>query len=100
MAKVTVSVVTVQASLPSGSVVGAFRLSLLDANGAVVQTQDSATPQAVFSGVADGDYVVSVARLDGNGSNIAEPVTASVHVAVQPVVYDAPASLSVTVEAE
>ena len=106
MAKVTVQVVTVQKELPAGVVAGALRFQVLDANGVVVQGQDVGSPSAVFSGVADGDYVASVVRLDANGNTLGDTVTANFTVATAapvapaPVMYDAPASLSVLVEAE
>lgn len=105
MSKVTVTVVTVPTTLPAGVTAGALRVSLLDNTGAVVATQDVATSDAVFTGIANGDYTASAVRLDGTGTNLGDAVTAPFSVAdVPPPVpeqtFDAPSSLAVVVEAE
>jgi hypothetical protein len=102
MSKVTISVVTVPTDLPSGITAGALRVAILDLTGATVATQDVTGVTAAFTGVADGDYVASAVRLDDTGANLGVAVTAAFSVTIVPPVaqYDAPASLTVLVEAE
>lgn len=100
MSKVTLNVATVQAALPTGVTAGAFRFSLTDAAGNVVQTQDVNATQAIFAGVADGHYTASVVRVDVNGNVIGTPVTVEFDAANPVVMYDAPSALSVSVEVE
>lgn len=101
MSKVTVSIVTVAVDLPSGVVAGALRVNLHDTAGAVLQTVDIDSGDAVFSNVNDGSYTVTAVRLDSANGNLGNKVSQAFDVGpAVPLTYQAPSGLTVVVSAD
>lgn len=62
---------------PTGLGSGATRFSIIDAVGAIVQSQDVNGTSAVFTGVADGTFTASAQLLDTAGAILGDAVTTS-----------------------
>jgi len=96
---VIVQVATTPQALPSGITAGALRFQLVDAQGTVTATQDVNEASATFSNVADGTYVATVQRLDANGAGLGGAISQSITVVTPaPATFDAPTSITVTVQ--
>jgi len=63
--------------LPAGVTQGNTRFTITDSNGAVVQTQDVAGLDVVFTGIADGTFTASAQFLDSTGALLGDAVTTS-----------------------
>lgn len=104
---VAVTRVVSEQPLPTGvSALGSTVVSLLNAaDSSVAQTQTITDGSLLtsFSGVTEGDYVVSAQDLDNTGANLGTAVTQTVTVSDAPpvpVTFLASTSLSVTVTPE
>lgn len=60
---------------PTGLGSGATRFSIVDANGAIVQTQDVNGNSASFSGLADGTFTATAQLLDTAGAVLGDAVS-------------------------
>lgn len=86
----------------SAAAAGNYRAQLL-VDDAVVHTQDSSLPEFAIGGVAEGEYTVSVSRLDVTGVGIGVPYSEPLVVAAIPpemVNVDVPSGMAVTVTPE
>ena len=64
---VTASLGLIAQSFHSGTVPGLFRVTLLSAEGAVVETQESAEPKVTFKTAEPGPFSAFAVRLDAAG---------------------------------
>jgi hypothetical protein len=62
---------------PTGLGSGATRFSIIDAVGAIVQSQDVNGSSATFTGLADGTFTASAQLLDTAGAVLGDAVTTS-----------------------
>ncbi|MBV8061476.1 MAG: hypothetical protein JO253_08155 [Alphaproteobacteria bacterium] len=103
MSKIRVKIVLTQADLPANTVAGALQVILHNSAGNEVGRQDVADgADAVFSNLADDTYTGVVQRLTDAGAVLGTPVTFTQTVTTTapppPAVYQAPSSVTVSVE--
>ena len=92
---VSASIALAPVSVPAGTTVSGFRISLLDATGAVLSSQDTTATQVTFPAVGAGTYTVSAVALDAAGALIGS----AVHSDAFTIADDAPATVTVDVPA-
>lgn len=85
---------TVPASTPAD---GATRVTLLDATGADITSQDTGY---VFTGIAAGDYSIRAELLDVNGGTIGTPYVQAFTVAEATRTVQLPSGAAISVEPE
>jgi hypothetical protein len=66
--QVIVNITTVDTQLAAGQTLADWVIDILDASGAVVQSQTTATPSATFDISTDGVYTAQAKRIDSNGA--------------------------------
>lgn len=105
----TINVATTAVALPAGITGAGIRISITDTESQPVVDADhnaiapvmltSAPYSASFSNVPAGSFVAVATAVDTTGAAIGEPVSQPFTVPVAGPTYDAPASLTVTLQA-
>lgn len=97
MATVTVTIQTTPTTLPVGVTAGVMRVELIQ-DGVAVHSTDAEGNVAVFEDVEEGFYTATAQRLDADGNELSGIVSTDFDVTgTTSEMYDAPASLSVSV---
>lgn len=102
MSKIKVTVETEAKTVKATGVEpGMLRVSVKDAEGNVLHEQDVEGKVAEFSGVANGEYLITAVRLASNGTMIGGMASQRITIAVDELVeYDEPVGFSVEVQEE
>lgn len=97
MATVTVTILTTPTTLPAGVTAGVMRVELLQ-DGNVFDSVEPVDNVATFNDVPVGFYTATAVRLDSDGNELSGIVSTDFDVTdTTSEMYDAPASLSVSV---